>query len=83
MCFFEPLLNKVAAITKFQQAVRLALFKKRQREEDLLVNKIITERAAFCIQSWWSCLKLKKRAVALTNIRNHVAKIQSNELYLE
>lgn len=47
------------------------------------MNKIITERAAFCIQSWWSCLKLKKRAVALTNIRNHVAKIQSNELYLE
>ena len=59
------------------------MYRKKLREEELLVNKIISKRAAFCIQSWWSGLKLRKRAVALANIRQHVAKIQSNDLYLE
>ena len=83
LCFFEPLLDKVAAVTKFQQAVRRSLFRKRLKDEQLLVSRIIQKRAAFCIQSWWSSLKLRKRAVALANIKKHLAKIQSNELYLE
>lgn len=32
LCFFEPLLDKVAAITKFQQAVRLSMFRKKLKE---------------------------------------------------
>lgn len=53
------------------------------KSEDLTVNKIIRRRAAYCIQSWYSSLKLKKRLQALANIKRHVMKITSHEVYLE
>jgi len=80
LCFFEPLLEKVAAVTKFQQAVRTCLYRKSLRDDDLAVTKIVQKRAAYCIQSWWSSLKLRKRMIALTNIKKHIEKINSNEI---
>lgn len=38
LCFFEPLLDKVASITKFQQAVRTCLYRKKLKEDQLPVN---------------------------------------------
>jgi len=61
----------------------MALFRKFQRDEQLPVNQIISKRAAYCVQAWWSSLKIKKRLTSLANIRAHVAKINSPDLYLE
>lgn len=44
---------------------------------------IIQRRAAYCIQEWWSNLKLKKRLSALANISRHAKQISSKTLYLE
>ena len=65
LCFFEPLLKRIAAVTQFQQALRMCLHRKKQAEADLPANQIIKARATFCLQYWWSCLKLKKRLNSL------------------
>ena len=49
----------------------------------MAVTKIVQKRAAYCIQNWWSSLKLRKRMIALANIKQHIQKINSNEIYLE
>lgn len=63
--------------------MRTCLYRKKLKEAELPVNQIIYRRAAYCIQAWWSGLKLRKRAIALANIRNHIAKITTPDLYLE
>lgn len=83
LCFFEPLLNKVAAVTKFQQAVRACLYRNKVPNDQLPVNQIIQKRAAYCIQAWWHGLKLRKRLASLANIQHHLAKINSCDLYLD
>jgi hypothetical protein len=59
------------------------MYRKKLQDDDLAVNKIVQKRAAYCIQSWWSGLKLRKRLIALANIKKHIEKINSNEIYLE
>ena len=81
LCFFEPLLKKSAAISKIQEVWRA--YKFRQSLAKLPIYLIIERRAAFCIQSWWSNLKLRKRMAALSKIRKHVLMINSKDIYLE
>lgn len=81
LCFFEPLLRKAAALTKIQMAIRATLFRKHLRQ--LPVELVIQRRAAFCIQEWWSNLKLKKRMQALANINKHVKRINAPDIYIE
>ena len=81
LCFFEPLLEKAAAITKIQQAIRARLF--RNRCKIMPVKMIIQRRASYCIQEWWSNMKFKKRMKALANIAKHAKRINSSTLYLE
>jgi hypothetical protein len=85
LCFFEPLLQRQAAATRIQQSWRAYLFRKSFESDrsKLPIYKIIKRRAALCVQSWWSNMKLRKRMLALQNIRNHVMKINSHEIYIE
>ena len=57
--------------------------KRRQPEDRNIVKMIIKKRTALCLQTWWSGLKVRKRLIALQNIRSHLLKINSNTLYLE
>ena len=81
LCFFEPLLNKVASVTKFQQAVRMCMHRKKAKEQT--IQQIIFRRSAYCIQGWWRNLKLKKRLESLARIKQHISKINSPTIYLE
>jgi hypothetical protein len=74
LCFFEPLLQRQAAATRIQQSWRAFLFRKSFENDrsKLPIYKIIKRRAALCVQSWWSNMKLKKRMLALSNIRDHI-----------
>ncbi len=47
------------------------------------MERIIEKRAAFAIQRWWSNIRLKKRIDALQNIKRHIDKIKSHEIYIE
>ena len=47
------------------------------------MRDIIERRAAYCVQRWWSNIKLKKRMEALTKIKRHIDRIKSHEIYLE
>jgi hypothetical protein len=40
-------------------------------------------RAAYCIQSWWSNMKLRKRLKAMSNIRQHALEINTPDIYIE
>ena len=44
---------------------------------------IINKRTSLCLQSWWNGMKIRKRLVALKNIKSHLDKINSKTLYLE
>jgi hypothetical protein len=83
LCFFRPLLEKKAAATRIQQAFRAFRFRKDYTRTSLPIYKIIQRRAALCVQSWWSNMKLKKRMNALSNIRKHAMQITSNEIFIE
>ena len=79
--FFERLLERVAGIAAIKNAFKA--YKWRQSRAQLPIYEIIEKRAANCIQSIWSDWKIKKRMIALGNIKRHVDRIQSNTLYIE
>eukprot|EP00347_Sterkiella_histriomuscorum_P006457 403352701 len=81
LLFFDSLLKKISSAAKIQMAWKAHLFRRTLRK--LPIYQIIEKRAAYCIQRWWSNIKLKKRMVALTNIKRHIDKIKSPEIYIE
>ncbi|CDW82611.1 leucine-rich repeat and iq domain-containing protein 3 [Stylonychia lemnae] len=81
LLFFETLLRKISSASRIQQSWRAYKFRKNIKK--LPIMEIIDKRAAFCIQRWWSNTKLRKRMVALTNLKRHIDKIQSLEIFIE
>ena len=79
--FFERLLERVAAISKIKNALKARLWRKSRTQ--LPIYEIIEKRAACCIQSIWSDWKIKKRMIALQNVKTHIDRIDSTNLYIE
>ena len=79
--FFERLLERVAAIASIKNSFKA--YKWRQSRPQLPIYEIIEKRAANCIQAIWSDWKIKKRMIALQNIKTHIDRIDSNAIYIE
>jgi hypothetical protein len=66
---------------KIQQAWRAHRW--RMGLKLLPIELIIQQRAARCVNDWWQKNKIVKKSRALTNIKNHVNKIKSCDIYIE
>ena len=83
---FMPIeIHRIASAIKIQSVFRGYLFRKRINHENgpSFNDRIVERRAVIYIQRWWQWYKIRERINALTNIKQYVSKIDSENLYLE
>ena len=81
LIFFKKPLLKVAAAVTLQTAFRHYRWRKRQQSS--FQQEIITNRASLCMQAWWTSLRLTRRFRFLGSLKQYLARLDSNTIYLE
>ena len=78
---FEPMLQRVAAVTHLQLGI--AAHQERIQSKVPFLFSLYLHRAIRKIQGHWKYYKLKTRTLALTQISRYIAGINDRTLYLE
>jgi hypothetical protein len=83
LLFYDKMITRMCAASKIQTNWRAHLMRRRFQRTEYPIKSIIRQRAALCIQRFWSDTKFRKRLLGLERIKNHVIQISSRVLYVE